>query len=56
MNSMDKYIMEYVKRFHENFPMFMVRGSSDEAIVSMIKKCLKENKPYEPEYKSGVDY
>ena len=43
---MEELINEYVERFDENFPIFMFMGTDEEELKQIIKKCLKENKPY----------
>lgn len=43
---MEKLINEYLERFDENFPIFMMMGIEDEKIKEIIKKCLEENKPF----------
>lgn len=51
-----KMDVEYVKRFNENFPIFTMMGTAEDEIIDIIKKCLRENNPYEVEYEDGVLY
>lgn len=47
---------EYEKKFSEQFPLMLFRGVAESEIVSIIKACLKDNKPYEPELEEGAKY
>lgn len=53
---MDELLMEYADRFHDSFPIFMMMGIDEREIIAIIKKCLKENKPYEIEYEGDTLY
>ena len=43
---LEEYLQQYVNAFGDNFPIFAFMGDEDEAIDT-IKRCLKNNKPYE---------
>ena len=41
----DEYLQMYVDKFDEGFPMYQLgRTRTDEEIISIIQKCLNENK------------
>ena len=41
----DEYLQKYVDAFGEGFPMYQLgRTRTDEEIISIIEKCLSENK------------
>ena len=41
----DEYLKKYAERFGDRFPMYQLgRTRSDAEIVSIIKRCLSENK------------
>lgn len=42
---MPDLLMEYANKFNENFPTFLFMGIEEE-MEEIIKKCIKENKPY----------
>ena len=52
---MEELINAYVEKFNQNFPYFVVRGTEEE-ISEMIKKCLAEGKPLDPETDPDNDY
>ena len=45
----------YEKRFHENFPYFILRPS-DEELLQLVAQALKAGKPLRPEMKDDVYY
>lgn len=53
---MEQKLNEYAKKFGENFPIFMVRGMSEDKVVKTIDECIKNNKPYEVETDDDVSY
>lgn len=44
----NRLIKEYVKRFHENFPLYWI-GGTEEDILKTLKECLATGKPVELE-------
>lgn len=41
---LDEYLMRYLAKFGEGFPMYQLgRGRSNEEIIEMIKDCLELN-------------
>lgn len=40
-------LIEYTKRFGENFPIFAVRAKPEQEIISILETCLSEGIPYE---------
>ena len=42
----DKLLLEYADKFHENFPLMVVRFSDDK-LEKVLRECLKTGKPYE---------
>ena len=50
----EEALNEYSRVFGCGFPSFLV-PDSDELILDIIQKALKNGKPYEPDYKSFDD-
>ena len=42
---MDKLLIQYADRFHENFPIFIVGYKPENEIENIIQKCLDEGEP-----------
>lgn len=55
MSELDKLLDEYFEKFDERFPLAMVQ-MPDDYIIKFVKQCIKDGKPYEPEYEDGVYY
>lgn len=53
---MDELLREYANSFGENFPIRFFMGTDEEDIMQVIKKCLKDNKPYIANYKDKAVY
>lgn len=53
---MDELLIQYANKFHENFPIFIVRDKSESEIEDIIQKCLDEDKPYQVETKEDCFY
>lgn len=53
---MENLLNEYEKKFNDNFPIFLLRGKTDNELESIIKECIKNNKKYEVEIDNNVDY
>lgn len=53
---MEKLLEEYVDKFNENFPIFLLKGIDEDEIMEMIKKCIDEDKPCEIEVDENDDY
>lgn len=50
----NKLLQEYVDKFHDNFPArFIPRGEGGALVV--LKKCLREGKPYNLDIPEGCD-
>lgn len=48
-DDMDELLIEYSKTFDDCFPIFKFMGVDDEIIMNIIRKCLKDGKPYKTE-------
>lgn len=53
---MDKLLQEYVGMFNENFPFFSVSHLDEADIKEIIRKAIKENKPFEADYEDEGAY
>jgi len=51
---MDEWLFKYIDTFDENFPTHMMMGKSEEEIVSIIKNCIEEGKPYKVEGEGNI--
>ena len=56
MKELDKLLDEYQGQFEENFPLMLCRHMEDDEIINIIKKCLKDDEPYEPELDPESNY
>lgn len=54
--SIDDLINKYIDTFDESFPMTILRSSTNQEIVDLVNKSLKENKPIEIEYEDDCLY
>lgn len=51
------WIEQYTQRFNENFPLFMLKGRTEDELIGIIKDCLKTGKPYvPPDNDAAIDY
>lgn len=53
---MEELLLDYLETFNENFPIFSVKGKSDEEIKKIITDSISSGVPYEPEYNDDYDY
>lgn len=53
---LDKVLIEYSKKFNDNFPVYIVRDFSEEEIIKLAKKAIETNTPYKPLVEEGVVY
>lgn len=53
---MDELLYEYRQTFGENFPLFMMMSEDEDKVKSIIKECLEDGEPYEPDIIEGVKY
>lgn len=53
---MDKLLQQYAEKFGENFPIMYLRHMNEAVLKELIKKSIKDNKPYEAEYDAEGDY
>ena len=53
---MEDLLFEYADTFGENFPMFLFRSTDEKQIKAIIKKCLEDGEPYEPDIKDDAKY
>ena len=53
---MDKLLNEYVNKFNENFPIFIVRNLEDDEIMRLIREAIDKNEPYVPEIDESAIY
>lgn len=56
MSKVGKLLQEYLDKFDENFPTFMVMGIGDEAMIELLEKSIKENKKYIPKVIENAIY
>lgn len=52
----DALLIKYEKRFHEDFPLMLCRGMSDEDICEIVQNCLDKNEAFSPDPDSDADY
>ena len=53
---MEKLLQEYINKFDENFPLYLVMGMKEDAITKILEKSIETGVPYEPEMIEGVIY
>lgn len=53
---MEKLIQEYINKFDENFPLYLVMGMKEDMIIKILKKSIDTGVPYEPEMIEGIIY
>jgi hypothetical protein len=53
---MEKLLDEYRERFGEQFPLMLCRGIGDDAVCDIIRKCLEDGEPYNPELDPESNY
>lgn len=51
---LEQALQEYADKFKDNFPIFYVNHLDEDEMVKLIKKCIKDGKPYEADYGEGV--
>ena len=56
MNELDKLLDEYQDQFEENFPLMLCRHMDDDEIIDIIKNCLEDDEPYEPDIDPDANY
>jgi len=56
MSKLSKLLQEYLDKFDENFPTFLVMGIGDERMIELLEKAIKTNTKYEPELIEGAIY
>ena len=56
MERMYKLLEEYVEKFDDNFPIFMVMGMSDDDIIEILEDSIANDRKYNPEVIEGVVY
>jgi predicted CopG family antitoxin len=49
-------LQEYVDKFDENLPVYMMTGYSDEQLADMMEKAIKTGKKIKIEYQKGNIY
>ena len=52
----EKMLNEYQEHFEENFPLMLCRHMDEDEIIEIIKKCLDEDEPYDPELDPEANY
>lgn len=53
---MKELLEQYLEKFDDQFPLMLVRGMDEEEIITILKKCIEENKPYEIEFDEYANY
>lgn len=53
---MEKLLKEYISKFDENFPLYLIMGMKEADIINILENSIKNNKKYEPEMIDGVLY
>lgn len=58
MNMLKEWLLKYRDRFDENFPIFMLRGTPEDEVIEIIKKCLDQNNPFIVDFDTdpSIDY
>ena len=54
MNSMYKWIMEYLNLFKKDFPFSEVKDLNEYEIIRIIQDCVKNNRIYTAEVKHAI--
>lgn len=47
---------EYESRFGYLFPRMCLQDASDDEVIELIEKCLKDDKPYDVKVEPGIIY
>ena len=55
-DELDSYLQKYSEQFNENFPVFLMMGTSKAEIIRIIQTCLCGGKPFVPETIQNADY
>ena len=53
---MEQLLNEYKQKFGEQLPLMLLRNATDEEVISIIKSCLENGKPYEPDLDKDSNY
>ena len=53
-SKLEKLLSEYVEKFDENFPAFLVMGMSADEMIEQLEKSIETGKPYK--VKINPDY
>lgn len=53
---LEKKLIEYEKRFDDNFPVMCFMGVPDSELERLVDKCLLEDKPYKAEISDNLCY
>ena len=56
MTRLEKLIYTYCDHFHENFPLMLCRGMSEDELCAIIEKSIEQNRPYTPPTMDDADY
>lgn len=56
MAEIDKMLDTYQDKFNDNFPIMLCRHMDDGEITAIIKKCIADNAPYEPQLDGDANY
>ena len=54
--TLDELMHKYRETFNDQFPLMIVRNTSEQEIINMIEDCIKTGLPFEPEMDEDVDY
>ena len=55
-DELDSYLQKYSEQFNENFPVFLMMGTSKSEIIRIIQTCLCSGTPFVPETIPNADY
>lgn len=55
---LQQLLIAYADRFNDSFPVFLMRGTAEADLITLIKDCLDQGKPYAVDFDNdpGIDY
>jgi len=56
MEKVNNLIEKYSSKFGESFPIYVLRGKTDQELINILEKCIKTNKPHRVELIKGAIY
>lgn len=52
--TLDKLLIEYADKFNDCFPIFCMRSTPEDEMISILRKCIDEGTPYKFEYDPSI--